>query len=63
MGIYFIFSMFEHILTMSSFCRAEYFRITMENELAISMAPVYAPGRLTGPDQTGPICKQSGPEF
>ena len=43
-GICFIFSMFEHILTMNSFCRAEYFRITMEDELAISVAPVYAPG-------------------
>ena len=44
MGICFIFSMFEHILTMSSFCRAEYLRIAMEYELAISVAPVYAPG-------------------
>ena len=44
MGICLIFSMFEHILTMGSFCRAEYFRIAMEDKLAISVAPIYAPG-------------------
>ena len=43
-SICFIFSMFEHILTMSSFCRADYFQIAMEDELAILVAPVYTPG-------------------
>ena len=36
--------MFEYVLTMSSFCRAEYFRIAMEDKLAISVALVYALG-------------------
>ena len=44
MGICFIFSMFEHVLTMSLFCQAEYFQIAIEDELAISVTPVYASG-------------------
>ena len=36
--------MFEHVLTMSLFCWTKYFQIAIENDLAISVAPVYTSG-------------------